>query len=325
MTTQKLKHAVIAAAAILLSATGTAQAQTQSWPQRAVKLMVPFGPGSATDTTARLFADRLAQRWGQPVVVENKPGADSILAAGAFAAARDDHALLYSAPNPITVNPIIYEKLPYDPAADLVPISSGSEIYTAIAVPVSLNVSTLGELVALARAQHGKLNRGATPGLTYFMFAGFLKDAGLDMAQVPYRDFTQAMSDLGEGRIQVTVTSLAIARPLAQAGKVKVLALPNQQRNPLFPDIPTAAEAGFPKLSFGAFGGFFGWKGMPNDLRERIAVDIRAAGADPMIEQRLSPAGITVRTSTPADFAAAIEDERAKIAAVAQALGTKRQ
>jgi tripartite-type tricarboxylate transporter receptor subunit TctC len=133
------------------------------------------------------------------------------------------------------------------------------------------------------------------------------------------------MSDLGVGRIQVTVTSLAIARPLAEAGKVKVLALPNRQRNLLFPDIPTAAEAGFPQLAFDAFGGFFGWKGMSTDLRERIAADIRAAGADPMIGQRLAPAGIAVRTSTPAQFAAAIEEERANIAAVAQAIGTQRQ
>ena len=313
------------AAALLAFASLSTVAHAQTWPQRAVKLLVPFGAGSATDTTARLFADRLAQRWGQPVVVENRPGGDSNVATGAFAAARDDHTLMYSAPNPITVNPVLYEKLPFDPASDLVPISSGSEIFLAIAVPTSLDISTLAELVARAREQPGRLNWVATPGVTYFMFAGFLKSSGLDMAQVPYRDFTQALSDLGEGRIQVTVTSLALARPLMQAGKVKVLALTNQQRNPLFPDIPTTKEAGFPQLSFGAFGGFFGWKGMPADLRARIAADIRSAGSDPMIELRLAPAGIIVHTGTPAEFAAAIEDERAKVAAIAQAIGTKRE
>jgi tripartite-type tricarboxylate transporter receptor subunit TctC len=320
----RLRTQKLALVAVLLAFASISSASAQTWPQHAVKIMVPFGAGSATDTTARLFADRLGQLWAQPVIVENRPGGDSNVAAGAFAAARDDHTLLYSAPNLITVNPILYEKLPYDPAS-LVPISSGSEIFSAIAVPVSLKVNTLGELVALARAQPGKLNWVATPGLTYFMFAGFLKNAGLDMAQVPYRDFTQALSDLGEGRIQVTVTSLALARPLVEAGKIKVLALPNLRRNPLFPDIPTVAEAGFPQLTFGAFGGFFGWKGMQNELRERIAADIRAAGADPFIEQRLAPAGISVRTGTPAEFAAAIEDERARIAAVALAIGTKRQ
>jgi tripartite-type tricarboxylate transporter receptor subunit TctC len=316
----------LAIAAVLLAcACISTVSHAQTWPQRTVKLLVPFGAGSATDTTARLFADRLAQRWGQPVVVENRPGGDSNVAAGAFAAARDDHMLMYSAPNPITVNPVLYEKLPFDPSGDLVPISSGSEIFLAISVPASLNISTLAELVARAREQPGKLNWVASPGVTYFMFAGFLKGNGLDIAQVPYRDFTQALSDLGESRIQVTVTSLALARPLMQAGKIRVLALTNQQRNPLFPDIPTAREAGFPQLSFGAFGGFFGWKGMPADLRERIAADIRGAGGDPMIESRLAPAGIVVRTGTPAEFAAAIEDERAKVAAIAQAIGTKRE
>jgi tripartite-type tricarboxylate transporter receptor subunit TctC len=290
-----------------------------------VKLVVPFGAGSATDITARLFGDRLSQRWGQTVVVENKPGGDSNIAAGAFASARDNHALLYSAPNPITVNPILYKSLPFDPASDLVPISSGSSIFTCISVPVSLKVNTLGELVALAKAQPGKLNWVATPGLVYFMSAGFLKNAGIDMTFVPYRDFTQAVNDLAEGRIQVTVTSLAVARPHMEAGKVKVLAIPDRQRSPLFPDIPTVAEAGFPQATFDAFGGFFGWKGIPNDLRERIAADVRAAGSDPMIESRLKPAGIAVYTSTPAQFAAAIEEERAKIAAVAKAIGTTPQ
>jgi len=108
-----------------------------SWPQRTVHVIVPFGAGSATDVTARLFADRLAKRWGQPVVVENRPGADSIVAVGAFAANHDDHTLLYSAPGPITVNPVLYARLPYDPARDLAPISLGSEVFVTIAAPAS--------------------------------------------------------------------------------------------------------------------------------------------------------------------------------------------
>ena len=304
------------------------EAQTssqQSWPQRRVRLLVPFGAGSATDITARLFADRLAQRWGQPVVVENRPGNDSNIAVGAFANAPEDHTLLYSAPNPITVNPYIYDKLPYDPARDLVPISMGSEIFIVVSVPESLKLNALADLVSLARAQPGKLNWVATPGVVYFMTAGFFKTSGLDLTQVPYRDFTQAVNDLAEGRIQVTVTSLAVARPQAQTGKVKVLAVTSGQRIPASPDIPTVTEAGFPQFAFGAFGGFFGWRDMPMDMRERISADVRAAGIDPLIAERLGPAGIAVRTSTPAEFAKAIEEERAKVAAFAKALGTKKQ
>jgi tripartite-type tricarboxylate transporter receptor subunit TctC len=302
-----------------------AQAQTQTWPQRPVRLVVPFGAGSATDLTARLFAERLSNRWAQPVLVENRPGADSIVAVNAFVANRDDHTLLYSAPGPITVNPVLYSKLPYDPAHDLAPISLGSEVFVAVAVPRSLEVKSLDELAARARAEPGKLNWVATPGVVYFMFAGFVKGAGLDIVQVPYKDFTQAINDLAEGRIQVTATSLAVVRPHVQAGKVVPLAVTSRARAHSAPDVPTAAEAGFPALSFGAFGGFFGWRDMPVPLRERIAADIRAAGQDPDVAAKLAAAGVGVRTSTPAEFAAAIEDERAKVAAIAQQVGTKPQ
>jgi tripartite-type tricarboxylate transporter receptor subunit TctC len=140
---------------------------------------------------------------------------------------------------------------------------------------------------------------------------------------VPYKDFTQAINDLAEGRIEVTATSLAVVRPHVQAGKVTPLAVTSHERAPAWPDVPTATQAGVPALAFGAFGGFFGWRDMPADLRERIAADIRAAGADPVLAATLTAAGVAVRTSTPAEFAAAIEDERAQVAAVAQAVGVK--
>lgn len=324
-----IKNAVRIGVGFVLLAVGLfappARAQTPapSWPQRAVHVIVPFGAGSATDLTARLFAERLSKRWGQPVVVENRPGVDSIVAVTAFVANHDDHTLLYSPPGPITVNPVLYAKLSYDPARDLAPISLGSEVFVAIAVPASLKLKSLSDLVALARAQPGKLNWVATPGVVYFRFAGFLKSAGLDMVQVPYKDFTQAVNDLSEGRIDVMATSLAVVRPHVQAGKVTPLAVTSRERAPASPDVPTAAEAGVPALAFGAFGGFFGWRDMPADLRERIAADIRAAGTDPALIATLTAAGVAARTSTPAEFAAAIADERAKVAAIAQSVGTK--
>jgi tripartite-type tricarboxylate transporter receptor subunit TctC len=300
-----------------------AQSPAQSWPQRAVRVIVPFGPGSATDVTARLFADRLAKRWGQPVAVENRPGADGIVGVGAFAAIHDEHTLLYSAAGPLTVNPVLYSKLPYDPARDLTPISMGSEILLTIAVPASLKLKSLSDLVALARARPGKLNWVATPGVTYFMFAGFLKGAGLDMVEVPYKDFTLAINDLSTGRIEVTVTSLAAVRPHVQSGKVTPLAVTSRDRAAAWPEVATTTEAGFPALAFSGFGGFFGWRDMPVALRERIAADIRAVGADPVLATTLTAAGAAARTGTPAEFTAAIEDERAKVAAIAKALGVK--
>ena len=300
-------------------------AHAQTWPTGRVRLLVPFGPGSATDVTARLFGDKLSQRWGQPVVVENRPGADSNVAVGAFARDKDDHTLLYSAPNPITVNPYTYEKLPYDPARDMVPVSMGSEIYIVIAVPESMKLGKLADLVSLAKAQPGKLNWVATPGVTYFMTAGFLKTQGLDMVQVPYRDFVQAVNDLAEARIQMTVTSLQTASPQLQAGKIKLLAVTSDKRMPQLPDLPTVKEAGAPTWTFGAFGGFFAGRDTPAALVDKISADVRWAGADPEIGRKLGAAGIAPRTSTPAEFAAAIERERAAVAEYAKVLGTKKQ
>ena len=317
--------ALLAIVVALASPGARAQVQAQNWPQRPVRVVVPFGAGSATDLTARLFADRLSNRWAQPVLVENRPGADSIVAVNTFVASHDDHTLLYSAPGPITVNPVLYAKLPYDPVHDLAPISLGSEVYVTVAAPASLKVKSLAEFVALARAAPGKLNWVATPGVVYFMFAGFVKGAGLDMVQVPYKDFTQAINDLAEGRIQATATSLAVVRPHVQSGKVVPLVVTSRERVRSAPDVPTAAEAGFPALSFGAFGGFFGWRDMPDALRERIAADVRAAGQDPDVAAKLAAAGVGVRTSTPAAFAAAIADERAAVAAIAQQVGIKPQ
>ncbi len=297
----------------------------QSWPTGRVRLLVPFGPGSATDVTARLFADKLSQRWGQAVVVENRPGADSNIAVGAFAQAKEDHTILYSAPNPITVNPYTYEKLPYDPAKDMLPVSMGSEIYIVIAVPTALKLDKLSDLIARSKAEPGKMNWVASPGVTYFMTAGFLKSSGLEMVQVPYRDFTQAVNDLAESRIQMTVTSLQTASPQLQTGKIKLLAVTSDKRMPQLPDLPTVDQAGAPAWSFGAFGGFFANRDTPAALVDKISADVRWAGTDTEITRKLAAAGIAVRTSTPAEFAAAIEKERAAVAEYAKVLGTKKQ
>ena len=323
------RTAVAVALVALLGCGAEVTAQTpnssNTWPTGRVRLLVPFGAGSATDVTARLFADRLSQRWNQSVIVENRPGADSNIAVGAFAQQRDENTLLYSAPNPISVNPSIYDKLPYDPTRDMVPISMGSEIYIIVSVPEQLKLGRLQDLVSLAKAQPGKLNWVATPGVVYFMTAGFLKTQGLDMVQVPYRDFVQAVNDLAEGRIQMTVTSLQTASPQIQAGKVKPLAVTSDKRMPQLPELPTVKEAGAPTWTFGAFGGFFGGRDMPAALVERLSADVRWAGTDAEMAKKLAGAGIAVRTSTPAEFAAAIEGERAKVAEYATVLGTKKQ
>ncbi len=178
-------------------------ASAQNWPTRTVKLVTPQPAGTAVDTGFRMFADRLAKKWGQGVIVENRPGGDGIPATASFVVARDDHALYGSPGYPFTIAPSILEKLPYDPQTDVTPISLMLETPLMISANAALGVATLAELEKLAKNQPGKLNWASTAGLPNFAFNYFLKTTGADMAFVPYRDAASALNDVGEGRIQV--------------------------------------------------------------------------------------------------------------------------
>ncbi len=295
----------------------------ESWPQRTVRLIVPVGAASGPDIAARVFADRLAERWKQPVVVENRPGADGLIGTTAFVGARDDHALLFSFAAPVSVLPVVHEKLPYDPARDLVPIASATDTFVAVAATASAKIGSLKELVTLAGSQPGKLNYNAGSGALPFVFAGFVKEAGVEIANVSYREISLAVQDLAEGRIHVMLATMAVTLPLAHAGKVRLLAVTNKNRAPAAPEVPTAIEAGYPALAFEGLAGFFGPRGISTGLRDRIAADIRAVAADPGVANRLAAVAQVARGSTPAEFAAAIEEQRAKIASIVKLIGTK--
>jgi tripartite-type tricarboxylate transporter receptor subunit TctC len=320
----RIRHSLFASITMALAAAVVSTpAPAQTWPERTVRLIVPLSAGSATDVTARLYAERLAEKWGKPVVVENRPGPDALLAVSTFLGARDEHTLLFSFGGPVTINPVIHAKLPYDPQRDLVPIVSASDSFLAVAVNASLNISSVPELVQRARAEPGKLNWAATPGLPQYAFAGFVKSANLDMVQVSYREFGPALQDLAEGRIAAVATGLVPLLPLAQADKIRILAITNRSRSPAAPNIPTATELGFPALAVDGFQGFFGWRDMPAALRERIAADVRAVAADPALAERLAKIGQAARVGSTADFVAMIDEQREKIAGIAKAIGIK--
>lgn len=291
------------------------------WPNHPVRFLVTLGAGSGADIGARLFADRLGRRWGEPVVVEDRPGADGLLAINAFVTAHDDHVLLFSPAASFTAHPYLHRNLPYQPS-DLVPIVQVSNTIVAVAVPADMKVNSLKELVALARSEPGKLNWAGVTGALDFMFAGWLDSEGLNISKVPYRNPVDAAKDLGEGRVQVYEASLAIVQPELAAGKVKLLAVTNTSRAPAQPLIPTVQEAGYPALTLDGLVGLFGPPGMPLDLRRRISADF-AAVADATIKDRLTATGQVLNVGGPQQFAASIEDQRAKIAAFAKQLGIK--
>jgi tripartite-type tricarboxylate transporter receptor subunit TctC len=311
---------ILAAMLVLVIPAAPAQAQAQAWPQRPVRFLVTLGPGSGIDIGTRLLADRLSARWGQPVVVENRPGGDGLVAIGAMIAAHDDHVLLASPTSSFTAHPFVYKNVPYKPE-DLQPIARVSNTIIVMAVPADLPVKSLAEFVALARAQPGKLNWAGTTGAIDFLVAGFLRKADLNLSKVPYRNQVEAANDLAAGRIQLNETAYAIVRPQLQAGKIKLLAVTNSVRAPVLPDVPTVTEAGFPDLALDGLVGFFGPPEMPLALRERIAADVKEVGADPAITTRLSDTGQLPNFAGPAEFHAAIELQRARVAAAAKEIG----
>jgi tripartite-type tricarboxylate transporter receptor subunit TctC len=234
--------------------------------------------------------------------------------------ANDDHTLLWAPVGVFAVHPYEHEKLPYDPERDLVPVAGISDTILAASTSVSSKVTSITELVALARAEPGKLNAAAANGNSDFLLFGFLKGAGLQVARVPYRDILQAPNDLAEGRIQLLMTSLAVVLPPMQAGRLRVLAVTSKKRAPSAPDVPTAVEAGFPALELDSPVGVFGPRGMPLDRREHIADALRAV-ADPILIGRIEATGQIFGIDGPAELATKIARLRAKLAATANTLG----
>ncbi len=300
-----------------------APTQAPAWPQRTVRLITPLGPGSGMDIAARTFAEKLSQRWGQAVVVENRQGADGIPAVQSMMSDRDNHSLIYGFAGLLSINPIIHEKLPYDPARDIVPVASVVDATIPIVVSESLKVGTTAEFVALARAKPGELNWAATTGLPLYIVAALQKSTGIDITQIAYRDFGPAFQDFVTGRVHLLATGITSLLPQVAAGRGRFLFVPNRERSPLAPDVPTAKDAGFPELTFDAVNGLYGWRDIPPAVKDRIAADVRAIAADPAVVARLQPTGALMRPGTGPEFAAAIEHQRQQVAAVAQMLAKK--
>jgi tripartite-type tricarboxylate transporter receptor subunit TctC len=308
--------------ALLLLPVPVSPSMAQTWPQRPVKFIVTLGPGSGVDFGTRLLGDRLSKRWGQPVVIENRPGGDAVVAVTAVVSANDDHVLLASPTSALTAHPYMLQQMPYQDS-DLLPIARGWNTVIVVAVPTSMEVKTLRDLVDLTRANPGKLNWAGTTGAIDFLFAGFLKKNNLDMARVPYRNPQDAANDVATGRIQVTEASLATLRPQLQAGKIKMLASTNSIRPPTHPEVPTVREAGFPELTLDGLVGFFGPHGMSAAVREHIAADMRAVVQESDFGEKLSVTGQIANAGGPAEFAAAMQEQRERLAIAAKELGLK--
>ncbi|HLH88052.1 MAG TPA: tripartite tricarboxylate transporter substrate binding protein [Xanthobacteraceae bacterium] len=317
---RRLAVAAVAALAVSLHGGGAA---AQTFPTKTVRFILPYGPASASDMTARLFADRLSKLWNKPVLVENRPGGDGLVSLESFVQAHDDHVLWFGPAGAFNVLPYGHDKLPFDVKRDINPIVSVSQVVLAVSMPSAMHVDTLDQLIALARREPGKLNAAAAQGISDFLLFGWAKRQGIDIVRVPYRDIMQAPNDLVGGRIQVLSTSFAVVQPLGNAGRIKVLAVTSAQRAPSAPDIPTAAEAGYPDLTFASIGGVFGPRDMAPALREKIAADFKKVSEDPIFAKRLGDTGQIMTLLGPTEFAASVSAQRDKLAELAKILGIK--
>jgi len=313
----QISLALLAGALLAVAPAQPASAQTTSaaWPQNTVRFIVPLPPGSGMDLSARLLAERLAERWGRSVVVENRQGADGIPAVTAFLSARDNHTFLFSFAGIVTFNHLLHDKLPYDPG-EILPIVPVIDNYLGVSATAVLKANTLADFVEIAKARPNELNWAATPGLPYYVLLALQRSAGIKLVQVGYRNFAPAYQDLNQGRLHLAGTGVPTLVPHHRAGTAKMLFVTNRDRSPQAPDVPTAREAGYPDLTFEGTAGIYGWRNMPPDIKQRIVSDVRAIGADAAFRARIVGVGTAPRSGTPEEFAAAIEEQRSKIAAI---------
>jgi tripartite-type tricarboxylate transporter receptor subunit TctC len=321
---KKTVHRILAAVALGVIAFCSQMdgASAQGWPSRPVRLIIPLGAGSGVDVTARLIADKLQQKWGQPVVVENRPGGDSIVAITAVISANDDHILLMAPASSFTAHPYLHDTLPYK-FSDLTPIARVSNTIVVLAVPTAIGVSNLKELAAKVKAEPGKLNWATATGANDLMWAGWLKGAGLEMAKVPYKNTVDAVTDLAENRIQGYVAAFTIVRPRVQEGKVKIIALVNSKRVPALPDTPTSIEAGYPELTLDGLVGILGPKTIAANIQDKIAADVAEVMKDPEVSAKVTGTGQVVSPGSAKEFADEINSQRQTVAKIGAALGVK--
>jgi tripartite-type tricarboxylate transporter receptor subunit TctC len=302
-----------------------ARAQGADWPQRPVRFILPFGAGSSTDIVSRILAEQLQTIWGKPVVVENRPGGDAILSITTFTSSADDHVFFFGPTSVYLVHPYAHAQLPYDATRDMAPIARLSKTVLIQAAPASLSANNMKEFVELARANPGKMNYGQTPGFQEFIFEGFLREYGLGVSKVPYRDIVQAATDLAENRIQILGVAYQVVLPQLQAGRVKLLGIADRVRSELSPATPSVTEQGFPTLEALSIVGLYGQPTMTLALRKKIAADVLALVAEPSIISRMRSAGQSMDPGGPEEFAATIAQQHAQVADIARRLGISRK
>jgi len=314
----------VCAAAATLGAALPALAQTP-WPSRPVKIVVPTGPGSSLDLIVRAMSEKLAARWGQPVVIENKPGAGGMLGMDAVAKATDGHTLGIGFNGPLAYAPFLYAKTPYDPAKDLKPIVMTTSQPNVLAVNADVPARNVAELVAWAKAQGGKVNysslgNGSSAHLTMELL---LSEAGFAATHVPFNGSPPAALAVAQGEAQLTFMVAPALLPHVRNNKARLLAVTSAQRPDSLKDLPTMAEAGYPNVEALAWNGLVGPANLPDAVAQRVAGDVTELLKDAAVRQVLDNGGLTPVGGTPEAFRRFIEGDVRRWGPVITRLGVK--
>jgi tripartite-type tricarboxylate transporter receptor subunit TctC len=292
-----------------------APALAQDFPARIVKLVVPYPPGGGVDGLARPFADRLGKIWGQTVIVENKPGASTMIGGADVARSpADGHTLFFTTDSSITSNPHLFKTMTYDPIKELAPVTQLIDLHQLVLVHPSVSANSMQELVALAKAQPEKLNYGSygVGSQPHLLFEMLQKQTGIKIQQISYRGIAPAITAVIAGEVQMTLGGVSVAAGHIAAGRLKPLALSRATREKTLPNTPTLSEAGFPNIDPRSWFGLFAPANTPQAVVAKIQRDVATVLNEPEFKARfIDGPGFTGVGSTPATFAAFIADDLA--------------
>jgi len=301
----------LAACAFALAALSPAQAQTPgtNWPDKPIKLVISFAPGGVHDTLARVLQPKLTEALGQPLVIENRPGAGGNIAAEAVAKSAPDGYTFLVASEAIATNEYLYRGLAYDPYKDLAPVAKLADYPMAVIANPSVRASNMKELIALARAKPGSLSYGSAGiGASGHLAGELLNSAeGIDLVHVPYKGGAPALADLVAGRIQVMFLSVSLSAPQVKQGRIKVLALTGTKHSDKLPGVTTTAEQGFPDVQALLFSSLLAPAGTPAPIIRRMNAEVVKALKSPDVEQRLDDLGAVPAPTSPEQFAAILK------------------
>jgi len=300
-------------------------AAAQDYPVKPVKIIVPFSAGALTDTLARLYAEKLTQRLGQPFIVENKPGSGGIPAMQAMLSAPADGYTLQMVSSSHAVNPTLFSKLPYDTVKDVSGVALVASSPTVVIVRNDLNVKSLPELIALAKAKPGQLNYGSAGigGATHLVGEYLKTEAKIDIVHVPYKGVQEAVTEVMAGRIDIAFPPIALAQQQLKAGRVGAVALTDLQRTPLLPDVKTAEEQGLKGFEYTIWYALVAPARMPRPVAERLAREVNEITAMPDVQQKMAQQGLVPKQVVLDKFDAYIASEIRKLGVLVKASGAR--